>query len=206
MVQINLSLDAQALEILLSAFGFLSLICFFVIVILTGASFRRVSDAERAERVTAWGTAWQPENEHEDVDPYSDETLIDSVRRQSASWANEVKEELRCFTEGLLPKRMSDDPSPLDLVAGPLRRLSGMTTGERRESLLGFNGEQGTCHADSVPANTSRRDKGDAESKRRPTRTDGTKSEHNRGSGRCTRMSDPKAEKVEDSNVSEERA
>ena len=205
MVQTDLSLDAQALEILILAFAFLSLICFFAIVILTGANFRRLSGAERAERVTAWGAAWHPENEDEDIDPYSDEAFIDSVRRQSASWANEVKGELRCFTERLLPKRMSDDPSPLDLVAGSLRRLSEIATSEIRESVVGVKCEQGTCHAEGVPAIASGRDEGDAESKRRSTKTESTESEHLRDSSQRTRLSDPKAGEVEDCDVSEEK-
>lgn len=172
MFQPEYSLDEHALEIILLAFGFLSLICLFAIVILTGANFRRASDAERGERVTAWGARWSPEDEREPQDPYSDESFIDSVRRRSADWATDAREELSCLTERLVPKRLSDDPSPLDLVAGPLRRMSGQAPGDRKKSLLEANCERGTSETEDAPATASRRDEGESESRRRSTKTE----------------------------------
>lgn len=172
MFQSEYTLDEHALEIILLAFGFLSLICLFAIVILTGANIRRASDAERGERVTAWGVRWNPENERGPQKPYSDESFIDAVRRRSADWATDIKEELSCLTERLVPKRMPDDPSPLDQVTGPLRRMSRQATGERRRSLLEANEERGASNVEDVPATASGREEGDTESRRRPTKTD----------------------------------
>lgn len=167
MVELEYAFDPAALEIILLAFGFLCLVCLFAIVILTGANIRRASDAERGERITAWGAVWDPDNEHESQDPYSDETFIDSVRRHSTAWANDFQEELSCLTERLVPKRLPDDPSPLDLVAGPLRSLSGQGNGERRRSILEVNCEQGTCDIEESPVVASRRDEGEGDSRRR---------------------------------------
>lgn len=122
--------------------------------------------------MTAWGATWWPEDEREPQDPYPDETFIDSVRRHSASWATEVKEELSCLTERLVPKRMSDDPSPLDLVADPLRRMSEQAPGERRRSLLEVKCEQGACDMEGSPVVASGRDDGESDSRRRSAKTE----------------------------------
>lgn len=172
MLEEEYTLDARALEIILLAFGFLSLICFFAIVILTGAKIRRASDAERGGRAAAWGATWWPEDEHHPQEPYQDETFIDCVRRQSANWASDIKEELSCLTERLVPKRISDDPSPLDLVAEPLHRMSGQGLEERRRSLLEVRCEQVACDVEGSPATASRRDGGDDKSRRRSMRTE----------------------------------
>ncbi|KAF7544709.1 hypothetical protein G7Z17_g9739 [Cylindrodendrum hubeiense] len=93
------TLESNRLEIVLIAAGILILVSVMGILILLGVGLRpppTAQDAENGQRWTAWGGAYNEQQDYRTTELYHDRdnTFIGSVRRGSRSLAEEFKQEL----------------------------------------------------------------------------------------------------------------